>query len=69
MGLFSAEEPKSYEIDNKQLICMFCSNKTFHTRTEQLHSPGRTFLNLEWTDRTATCFVCSSCGFIHWFMR
>lgn len=29
MGLFSAEEPKPYQIDDKQLICMFCGNDTF----------------------------------------
>lgn len=69
MGIFSAEEPKKYEIDDKQLICMFCNTDTFYVRQEQLHSPTRTILNLEWTDRTATCFVCSSCGYMHWFMR
>ena len=69
MGLFTADEPKQYAIDDKQLICMFCRNDTFTTRREQLHSPGRTFFNLEWTDKTATCFVCSSCGYLHWFMR
>lgn len=69
MGLFTAEEPKRYEIDGKQLTCMFCQKDHFHTRQEQLHSPTRTFFNLEWTDSTATCFVCSSCGYMHWFMR
>ena len=69
MGLFSAEEPKQYAIDDKKLVCMFCSNDTFSTRVEQLHSPTRTIFNLEWTDKTATCFVCSSCGYLHWFMR
>ncbi|WP_345950507.1 hypothetical protein ABDD95_03465 [Mucilaginibacter sp. PAMB04274] len=69
MGLFSPEEPLHYEIDGKQLICMFCQNDFFFTRQEQLHSPSRTFFDLEWTDKTATCFICSECGYIHWFMR
>ncbi|MES2274938.1 MAG: hypothetical protein V4592_02870 [Bacteroidota bacterium] len=69
MGFFSADEPKSYEIDGKKLLCQFCANATFHTRNEQLHTPTTTFFNLEWTDKTATCFVCSSCGYIHWFLR
>ncbi len=69
MGLFSAEKPKQYEIDGIKLVCMFCKNDSFYTRKEQLHSPIRTIPNLEWTDETATCFVCSSCGYIHWFMR
>jgi len=69
MSLFSEEAPKQYEIDGKQLICLFCSNDTFGTRREQLHSPARTFLNLEWTDSAATCFICSKCGYMHWFLR
>jgi predicted nucleic-acid-binding Zn-ribbon protein len=69
MGLFSAEEPTKYEIDNKQLICMFCKNETFHVRKEQLHSPTQSFFDVEWMGSTATCLVCSSCGYLHWFKR
>lgn len=69
MGLFSAEEAKPYQIDDKQLVCTFCDNDTFYTRREQLSSPTRSFFNVEWTDSTAMCFICSSCGFMHWFMR
>jgi hypothetical protein len=69
MGLFSKEEATHYEIDGKKLTCTFCSNDTFYTRKEQLHSPARTLLNLEWTDDAATCFVCSNCGYLHWFLR
>ena len=69
MSLFSKDEPKRYEIDDKQLVCLFCSNDTFDTRREQLHSPTRTILNLEWTDRAATCFICDKCGYMHWFLR
>jgi hypothetical protein len=69
MGLFSKEEATHYEIDGKKLTCTFCSNDTFYTRQEQLHSPARTLLNLEWTDNAATCFVCSNCGYMHWFLR
>lgn len=69
MSLFSKDEPKHYEIDGKQLNCLFCSNDTFYTRHEQMHSPTRTILNLEWTDSAALCFVCSKCGYVHWFLR
>jgi hypothetical protein len=68
MGLFT-KEAKHYMIDERQLICMFCKHDSFYTRQEQLHSPTRTILNLEWTDSTATCFVCSNCGYMHWFNR
>ncbi|MCJ8211399.1 hypothetical protein MUY27_16900 [Mucilaginibacter sp. RS28] len=68
MGIFTSE-PKRYEIDGTQLFCQFCKNDTFDTRYEQLHSPMRTFFSVEWTDKTATCFVCSKCGYMHWFMR
>jgi len=68
MGFFR-EEAEQYEINNKRLKCYHCENTTFFTRQEQLHSPATTFLNMEWLDKTATCFVCADCGYIHWFMR
>jgi len=68
MGFFT-EEANRYEIPDKLLNCHHCNNDTFYTRQEQLHSPTTTFLNLEWLDKTATCYVCSECGYIHWFSK
>jgi hypothetical protein len=34
----------------------------------QLHTPGASFWNVEFMNRTATCAICSKCGYIHWFL-
>lgn len=72
MGLFSKEasdDAQRYELNNKVLKCHHCENDTFFTRTEQLHTPRSTLFNMEWMDKTASCFICSECGYIHWFLR
>ena len=37
-------------------------------REVQLHTPWFTFFNVEWLGRIATCAICASCGYIHWFV-
>ena len=31
--------------------------------------PTRGAFNLEWTAPTATCVICSECGYVHWFLQ
>ena len=69
MSLFFKDEPNRYEINGNQLICLFGSDDTFDTLPEQRHAPTRTILNLEWTDKAATCFICDKSGYMHWFLR
>ena len=67
MGLFKKEVPQPVEVKGKQLVCNHCSNDMFWTRKIQLNTPGLTFLNLDWMNKSATTFVCSECTHIHWF--
>ena len=62
------EEPQPVEVNGKALQCIICFNKTFWVRNAQLNTAVRTFFKLDWTDRSATCFVCSECTYIHWFL-
>jgi predicted nucleic-acid-binding Zn-ribbon protein len=64
----SEKEPQTVEIRGHELSCPVCSNKNFWTREAMLNKAVSTFFNLDWTDRTATCFVCSECTHISWFL-
>lgn len=63
-----SKEPQTVEVNNKQLRCVICSNNLFWSRKAQLNTAVSTFFRLDWTDRSATCFVCSECTYIHWFL-
>jgi hypothetical protein len=66
--MFKNKEPKSYQIKGKQLVCPFCKCEKFWVRKAQLNSAVSTFFELDWTDKSATCFVCSECTHIQWFL-
>ena len=68
MNPFKKSEPQTVEVKGHALICPVCNNKLFWSRGAQLNTAVATFLNLDWTNRTATCFVCSECTHISWFL-
>lgn len=68
MNLFKKSEPQAVQVRGHDLVCLICSNEHFWTREAQLNKSVSTFFNLDWTDRTATCFVCSDCTYIFWFL-
>lgn len=68
MKLFAKKLPQTVEVKGKALVCPVCKNDHFWTKKAQLNSAVATFFNLDWTDRSATCFVCSECTHISWFL-
>jgi hypothetical protein len=68
MGLFSKSEPTNVAINGQRLQCQVCHHDTFWGRDVQLHTAVATFFDLEWTNPSARCYVCASCGYIHWFL-
>ena len=68
MNLFEKKEPETVEVLGNPLSCPVCSNKYFWSRKAQLNTSVATFFGLDWTDRSATCFVCSECTYIFWFL-
>ena len=70
MGLFSEEEtaPQPVEIKGHKLRCPVCNNGLFYSRQALLNTAVATFFNLDWANRNATCFVCSDCTHISWFL-
>lgn len=68
MKLFKKQEPENIEVRGTQLICPVCSNNYFWTRRAQLNTAVASFFSLDWANRSATCFVCSECTHISWFL-
>ncbi len=68
MGLFSRERPEPVQLGDVTLHCEICKGTEFWTRDAQLNTAVASFFSLEWTNPTASCFICSQCGYIHWFL-
>ncbi len=68
MGLFSKDEPSTYEILDRKFICQICNNDAFWKREAQLNTAVASFFNLDWANKSATCLVCANCSYIHWFL-
>ena len=65
--MFGKAEAKSYELFGKVLKCQFCGHDQFHQRDAQLNTAVMSFMNLDWMNTSAICYVCDQCGYIHWF--
>ena len=68
MALFGKKEPESVDIGGMMLRCEICKHDRFWHRTAQLNTPVASFFNFDFANASAECFVCSGCGYIHWFL-
>lgn len=64
-----SNDPQPITIRNHDLNCPVCSNNLFWTRQAQLNTAVASFFNLDWANKSATCFVCSECTHISWFLE
>jgi hypothetical protein len=55
------------EVGGVELRCHHCQHANFSQRRVMLNTFGATFLGMDWANREAECYVCASCGFVHWF--
>lgn len=68
MSLFSSSEPTCVEVQGRNLKCQVCDHDEFHKREAQLNTSLASFFGFDWANRSAKCYVCAKCGFIHWFL-
>lgn len=69
MGFFSdsSSEAQPVHILGKPLVCPVCQNNYFRLKKVQLNTRLFSFLNVDWANKNATCFICEKCSFIFWF--
>ena len=68
MGLFKKNEPVDLTVCGKAFKCTVCENDRFWQRSAQLNTSVATFLNWDWVNKSANCFVCTNCRYVHWFL-
>ena len=55
-------------VGGKILSCAVCGNTSFNERTSLLNTRGGELFGLAWADRSATNYICTSCGYVFWFV-
>lgn len=68
MSAKTRQEPQTVKIKGHELKCPICNNNLFTVRQAQLNTATATFFNLDWANRSASCYVCSECTHISWFL-
>ena len=68
MGFFNKQKPQTVDVKGNALRCPVCNNDQFYTKRAQLNTALASFFNLDWANRSATCFICSNCTHISWFL-
>lgn len=68
MGFFDKKEAETIEVAGHALVCPVCSGVLFWRREAQLNTAVASFFNLDWANKSATCFVCAECSHISWFL-
>jgi hypothetical protein len=66
--LIKTSEPVEVDFDGQTMQCAMCKAQRFWHRRAQLHTAFLTFLDLEWMNDSADCYVCDRCGYVHWFL-
>lgn len=59
---------ETVEVKGHQLTCPICANTYFYQRSAQLNTSAASFFGLDWANKSARCFVCTSCTYIFWFL-
>jgi predicted nucleic-acid-binding Zn-ribbon protein len=56
-------------VNGMKMTCPVCAGKVFSTKRFMLNTRLMTFLNWDWTDKTAINKICENCGYVFWFVK
>lgn len=65
----SDKEATTRIVGGRPLKCPICGHNRFHSRAYLLNTRAATFFNFDWANRSATTYVCETCGHILWFVE
>lgn len=55
-------------VQDKELHCAHCGHHKFKKREGLLNTTWVTFFQFPFWNQSAPCYVCSNCGYVHWFL-
>lgn len=60
-------EPQYVYLKERQLRCFFCDHDRFKTVKTKIYQRVLSILDLEFLSKSATSYICASCGMVHEF--
>ncbi len=63
-----AKDPQNITIGDRQLTCKHCGHDEFTGRKAQLNTALSSFFEVDFLNKSAWVYVCTSCGYLHWFL-
>jgi hypothetical protein len=60
---------ETIRVKDQPLQCKHCGRDRFVHRTAQLSTTFLTLFDLGLLSKSAEVYVCSNCGFLHWFLE
>ncbi len=61
------QSPQEIYILDEMLICKHCGFEQFYSAQYNPSTASQNFPGLDWMNKSAEVFICSRCGFLHWF--
>jgi hypothetical protein len=61
------KDPEEIFINDEILVCKHCEFDQFYSCKYNSDTAGLNFPGLNWMGKSADVFICSRCGFLHWF--
>ena len=61
------KDPEEIFINDAKLVCNQCEFDQFYSSKYNPSKDGLNFLGLDWIGTSVDVFICSRCGFFHWF--
>jgi hypothetical protein len=61
------KDPEQIFINDAKLVCNQCAGDQFYSSKYNPNKDGLNILGLDWMSHSVDVFICSTCGFFHWF--
>jgi hypothetical protein len=61
------KDPEKIFINDAMLVCNQCEFDQFYSSKYNPSKDGMNLLGLDWMSTSVDVFICSRCGFFHWF--
>jgi predicted RNA-binding Zn-ribbon protein involved in translation (DUF1610 family) len=61
------KDPEEIFINDAKLVCNQCEFEQFYSSKYNPGKDGLNFIGLDWMSSSVDVFICSRCGFFHWF--
>ncbi len=68
MSKIDSTKDGTIQLLDEPFRCQICNHDKFDRGKAQLNTALASFLNFDWTNKSADYVACRNCGYLHWFL-